>query len=272
MLIEKERTELFCRLRGIDVYKGRAFLPADSTEHEEIEIKYIVSGRVHMLIGKDVVYADEGDVIFVNPYEHYSDILNAGGCCCHIKIVPSALGIDELFIPERSSGQRVKHLIKNPSLVKIIKSIVNECERQDAYFSLAVDGLIREAFAVILRNELSEGTATEESKLKGYKTIEPAVIARRDDYKNTYTGEELSNMCSLTSQYFCRLFKKVMGITPVQFQTECRLTAAETLMKDKKMNMSEVASRVGFEDASYFSRVYRNSRGMSPRQARTKLS
>lgn len=67
--------------------------------------------------------------------------------------------------------------------------------------------------------------------------------------------------------YLRKLFKKEMGITPLEYMTSLRMKKAETLLSamwSREYTVSEVAQMCGFEDALYFSRVFKKTYGCSP--------
>lgn len=74
---------------------------------------------------------------------------------------------------------------------------------------------------------------------------------------------ELSGM-SLTS--FHRRFKKVTGISPLQYQKQVRLHEAKRILMASEGSAASVAYRVGYESPSQFSREYRRLFGMPPLQ------
>ena len=91
-------------------------------------------------------------------------------------------------------------------------------------------------------------------------------------YQERLSGEELAEICGMSTYYFCRVFKRVMGVTPVQYQTEYRLRIVDILLKYENESISAVAHTVGFDDEAYFSRCYKNSRGISPRQYKNSVN
>lgn len=81
---------------------------------------------------------------------------------------------------------------------------------------------------------------------------------------------EIANQVYLTPNYMMMLFKKKMGKTVLQYMTEVRMEAAKELLKDGRVKLSEVASKVGFRDTGYFSKVFHRYVGISPRAYREK--
>jgi AraC-like DNA-binding protein len=67
------------------------------------------------------------------------------------------------------------------------------------------------------------------------------------------------------TDYVRTLFKKKTGITPLKYLTELRLKCADNLLKISNMSVSDVATSSGFSDPLYFSKLYKNKYGVSPK-------
>jgi len=80
-------------------------------------------------------------------------------------------------------------------------------------------------------------------------------------------------LCSklfVTESYFCRFFKKSTGMTLAKYITEVRLKKAQLLLENTSDGISTIALNVGFDDANYFARTFRNTTGITPTQYRKK--
>jgi two-component system, response regulator YesN len=72
--------------------------------------------------------------------------------------------------------------------------------------------------------------------------------------------------------YFSRLFKEKTGRTFIGFLTDCRMARAETLIRGSpELSVSEIASRVGYTDSNYFSKLYVRTFGCTPTAYRKML-
>ena len=94
--------------------------------------------------------------------------------------------------------------------------------------------------------------------------ISKAVRYITDHYYEDMTIDVVAKVTGLHPNYFGVLFRNSTGLSFRTFLTEIRLNYAENLLKGGLHNISEVASRCGFTDACYFSRVYKKRRGVSP--------
>ena len=72
----------------------------------------------------------------------------------------------------------------------------------------------------------------------------------------------------LSDEYFRKLFQKQIGVTPLQYLTQKRISYAKKLLESSTYSMKvfEVSAQSGFADVYYFSRVFKKLTGLSPLQ------
>jgi AraC-like DNA-binding protein len=68
--------------------------------------------------------------------------------------------------------------------------------------------------------------------------------------------------------YLSRLFRETMGKTLVAYITERRMIRARELLASSALNISEISRASGYDDPSYFTRVFSKENGLAPRQYR----
>lgn len=260
---------------------GKTSSAVVSLWHETLELKLVISGHVTMMIDTETVTAAAGEIICINPFEVHSNLLvdNEPGSY-HLLMMDldffSAVGVDILDLRTEllEKQLRFRNLIKNPRAAEILLRLAEENEINDSHSPLAITGLLQEFFAIALRQEIDNNKQIPfiDDRIKYYKAVEPAVIRLRDRYFEHFSGDELAQACSMNRHHFCRVFRRAMGMTPVQYQNECRLRIADILLKSGSMSISEISGAVGFRDEAYFSRAYKKSRGIAPMEAKSKLS
>lgn len=69
-------------------------------------------------------------------------------------------------------------------------------------------------------------------------------------------------------EYLLRLFRRVYGLTPIQFVTALRLERAKLLLRDTDQPVGKIAARVGIHDAAYFAETFRRHVGLLPSEFR----
>ena len=80
--------------------------------------------------------------------------------------------------------------------------------------------------------------------------------------------ESVSSMVNLNASYFSVVFKKCTGTNFVDYVSDLKVAAAKDLLRDPLRSANEIASLVGFESASYFTRSFKKKTGLTPTEYR----
>ncbi len=96
--------------------------------------------------------------------------------------------------------------------------------------------------------------------------IDNAVNFIHKNYKSKQISvSELASMMSVSETYFRRLFKNIYHMSPSQYIINLRLEYASQLLLSRFYTVKEVAEKSGFTDAKYFSRIFKDKFGKTPR-------
>lgn len=87
-------------------------------------------------------------------------------------------------------------------------------------------------------------------------------------YFEPITVNMLADSVHLDVSYFIRLFRSIAGTTPLQYLQDLRLNAASCFLSTTAMPVQEVAAAVGIPSIHYFSRLFKQTYGVSPTQWR----
>lgn len=101
-----------------------------------------------------------------------------------------------------------------------------------------------------------------------YKSIEYI----RRNYMKKVTLDEVSENVSLSPSYFSRIFKKEMKTSFNSYLNNVRIEMSKKLLFDEDIPLSDIAMLVGFEHQSYYSKIFKQNTGVSPKQFREKRS
>ena len=97
--------------------------------------------------------------------------------------------------------------------------------------------------------------------------IDKVIKAIRENMENTEFGvEELSREVGLSRVHLNRKLKEMMNISPSNLIRSIRLKQAAYLLINNKVNISEVAYKVGFSSHSYFSNSFHDYFGLTPKE------
>lgn len=87
----------------------------------------------------------------------------------------------------------------------------------------------------------------------------------RDNYAEAFRVEDLARSFGMSVSAFHRNFQAVTAMSPIQFQKQIRLQAARLLLARRPNDVTGVASSVGYDSPSQFSREYKRQFGAPPR-------
>ena len=120
------------------------------------------------------------------------------------------------------------------------------------------------ALAVMLLTQI--GTLLERGNKA--RRLPKSIAYIREHFTEDIDKSSLAAMDGLGASQYHSLFKKVMGETPASYITSLRMRKARELLLDPDLPIAEVAEQCGYDDALYFSRVFRRTVGVSPSKYR----
>lgn len=84
------------------------------------------------------------------------------------------------------------------------------------------------------------------------------------DLARTWTVRQMAALAGVSDAQLRRVFARAMRGSPLQVLCNLRLEAAARLLEDPSIRVKEIRVRVGFADASHFSRDFKCRFGVSP--------
>lgn len=134
--------------------------------------------------------------------------------------------------------------------------------------NLVVESLcevLEEMIDTMTDSQMEEGTGSIRSVVK------QSVIYIDNNFFEELTLSSLSNKFNVESSYFSKMFRQETGSNMMLYIAQKRIDKAKEYMIDSKINLTEIAFMVGYDDYTYFNRVFRKMTGTSPRDYRNEL-
>ena len=102
------------------------------------------------------------------------------------------------------------------------------------------------------------------SGLKHTYTIEETKNYIRENYSQKLTVESIATHVYLSKSYLSRIFKEETGDSLTAYINKIRIEKSMQLLVDKSLSLVDISDIVGFEEQSYFTKVFKSIVGMSP--------
>ena len=106
---------------------------------------------------------------------------------------------------------------------------------------------------------------TEELSDKYLQNLWQMII---DNPENEFLIEDMAKTANISPYHMIRQFKKAFGLTPHQFQIQCRIRKAQRLLEEGR-SITEVAYDAGFFDESHFDRCFHKAVQLTPSDYKT---
>ena len=88
------------------------------------------------------------------------------------------------------------------------------------------------------------------------------------NFQENINLNKISNYVSLSKNYFCNIFKKETGITIWDYLIRIRMEEAKRMLLETEQKTYEISERVGYDDPSYFGRLFKKYTGFTPMEFR----
>jgi two-component system response regulator YesN len=85
-----------------------------------------------------------------------------------------------------------------------------------------------------------------------------------DHYSNALGRKEIAAHVGVSQEYLSSCFHREVGVPLVNYVERYRLRRAKELLVTTEKSITEIALEVGFNDSSYFGRIFRRENGISP--------
>ncbi|MFS0726670.1 helix-turn-helix transcriptional regulator [Paenibacillus sp. 1P07SE] len=153
-------------------------------------------------------------------------------------------------------------------LLSLFERLVQCSEEPHGYFRFQQSLLLGEILGLIA-GDLLDSREHAASFSPSYHTYRRLVNLLNNGYEKEMSKERMEQEMDRKYEYLCQVFKKYAGITIVQYLHQLRIQRAKHLLLHSDKSVGDIAFEVGFQDAFYFSRIFKRLEGLSPLHFRT---
>lgn len=257
-------------------------IPLDFTHvplhwHAELELIVIKKGRGFVSVDLNRSPVSAGDLVFIRPGQLHS-IDQQEGCSMEYENI---IFKKELLISDPDDICTRQFLLPIlggdiPTVTFFTRSLscyreIAECFRQidllcgtrPEGYQLAVKSLLFRFFFLLLssRRENSVAETPQSKTLEKLKTILKYV---EEHYPEHISIDDMASLTYYSASHFMKFFKNYMGSSFIEYLNDYRLTMAEQMLRNTDDSVLEIAGKSGFDNLSYFNRIFKKKYGASP--------
>ncbi len=112
----------------------------------------------------------------------------------------------------------------------------------------------------------ANGSTPANVPLPQYNTLilKPALEYIKGHFEKSISLDDMASLCNISSSYFSKLFNKITGDTFANYINQARINKACELLVSTDTPITVIALDLGFEDNSYFDKVFKRLTGVTP--------
>ncbi len=242
--------------------------------HREIELVRVKAGSLRLYVNQKKYTLRAGDVAFIGSRDmHRAEPKNAVYECLVFDLnMLSRGGTDRLsryVMPLFSDNTYMSCAVSEGQspLVRSANELFECMGGEEEFFELRAHSLISEVVYLLYKE--NKIRSKKKNALTSHKRemISSLIKWIEKNYTEKITLSDLAGVVNINEKYLCRFFKEYTGKSPVDYINRLRLDRACEMLIDGT-SVTETALCCGFVDMSYFSKMFKRHKGVTPRQYR----
>lgn len=256
--------------------------------HDEPEFFYCLEGETLFQVDTDYFPVRAGEAVFIDGGDIHAAHAHGNEGCTFFSLVFDTQLLasahydavqENLVLPlQERRATFPRHMRRESaadiSLLEHLLTMMHSCSNETPGYEGVVKGHLYLMLAEIAAegravSRASTATRSESSKIDRLKTV---ILHIQDHYSHPIRLAELASLIPMSEGQFCRFFKSMTRQTPVDYINSYRIRQAAEMLRNPERKISDVALEVGFDNISYFIRVFRKAMNCAPSEFRKKLN
>ena len=243
---------------------------------QSIEMIEVTSGSVQVRIGTELVLANEGDFLYVPPTLVYR-ITSIDGEASVRSLVFNLSIIEanmenfdtEIFymfyVQSRTKIAifRKGHAVYD-TLLRCMNDAYDEYMSKEVCYKLPIRANIYLMMTALLRYYGGSKDELDRVIYHNVMRLRPVVEYIGEHYGEKIYIETLSDMITVSPDYFTKMFKESIGKTPIDYINGIRVNHALALLTESDISVNDISDMLGFSNPNYFHKIFKQYIDTSP--------
>lgn len=243
--------------------------------HNHYEWIYITKGSFRVQVGSEFKDMSEGDLIFVNREELHSAFPRSSESQLFAIVYNQSFLLDGEL--DRVKRYYLLPLLNNEfdlpffydtntfqleELQDCLTKLIDVFSTKEFGYEMLIKAYLLEATARVF--QIAKVSPVTNRPISKHAVIEPILHHISNHFDESISVDQAADMCNLSPNYFCHIFKKATGYTLTEYINLIRVSEAERLIYRNKYTIQEIAYLVGFSNSTYFGRTFKKIKHKTP--------
>lgn len=237
--------------------------------HEEAEMLFISAGQLRITSDQTVLIANPGDMVFIKPNSVHTLENITGSCqyyCTLFKPLFLQTLLPNLKIPDET------FITKDAAVLASLERVIQEFYTAQPDYKTVLQGELLSLMVYLNRANSKKNQVRQTISISVQaQKVQQAISYIYQHFNEKITVEDVCKVANFSKSYLSRCFRQITGKTLVDFINELRLNYAFHLIQLDKYTIYQCAEKSGFQNISYFTRLYQKHFGFLPSQTIEKV-
>lgn len=246
--------------------------------HEQMEVFLLESGKVELAVGEQRCIMHPGEGCFINAGQiHAFRVLEHAACMYRSMVfAPEIVGgsagsvFDAHYVqPLIREGAAVSLFSAASPMMRCFQRAFSACEEKNAGYEFMTRAALSEML-LLLYKQTSFGDREGSDSLQELHLKKMLMwVQEHLDYE-TMRVSDIADAAHISVRECQRVFLRALHYTPMEYVRLRRLNRASELLSGSDQSVTSIALSCGFSGSAYFSKLFRETVGMSPKEYRKK--
>lgn len=248
--------------------------------HEDVEYIHPVRGYMSYYVNGKKIIIKEKDALIINGRQMHYAASDDKTDCTFVGILfhPGSLSknpeINEKYINPIVNQTHFPYFYLDSSdpeqaaIIELFDDIYSVYEKKDTGYELIIFSILMNIWVkwfCLLKSALQDYQINIDDSLSIQKNM---ITFIHQNYASRLTLQDIARSGKVCRSKCCKIFKKYLHQTPMDFVNAYRLEVSLRLLLETSMTITEIALSCGFQSPSYYSEVFRRRKGCSPTEYR----
>lgn len=238
--------------------------------HNALEFLYCIEGNIVVYTADNECHLNSGDIIFINSRCPHKTKTQKD---TFVFLLQSEMtfGKDSALndILTQSAGQNdMTHVFPagtdlNKEIIECFEKIIREYTTREKAYETFIKSAVLNIHGILYRNDIIKNPQSILNQ-KYIKKILPAISYINENYADDISLTHISQLLNFDKSHFCRIFKKALNLSFVQYLNLVRINKAAKLILTTNKTITEISSETGFSSPAYFIKNFKIYFGCTP--------
>ena len=227
--------------------------------HSMLELSYVDQGVLHCVVDGSSYTLRQGQMMVFGPNQWHMQYTDLD---VSVRFLTAAFDLESELVG--NLPDRIFDLSSEEAT--FLRQILHECDMTDAYSGDFIRGYLKLLLLSVLRDA---GGGKKRLQTPAALNNENAIVSRALQYIADHVYEKLpvemvAREIGVSASHLTALFHRQMNISPGEYIRRVKLEESKCLIREGKMNFSQIAAALHYSTIHHFSRQFKDKFGISP--------